>query len=157
MGEKWQIVPLAKAHLEQMHQIEYLCFSQPWSLSALAEELHNPLAIYFICQQGEQVLGYIGTRIVYDECHITNVAVHPDARRQGVASALLAALLQTGQQEGWIFATLEVRDSNGAAVALYEKFGFTLQGRRPGYYEEPTEDALLMTLYFTRKERNECP
>ncbi len=143
-----QIVPLEEKWFEQMAQIEILCFSDPWSLQALAGELESPLARYFLCVEGEKLLGYAGARMVLEECQVVNVAARPDCRRQGVASQAMEALLACARREGREYATLEVRRSNVAALRLYQKLGFAPQGIRPGYYEKPREDALLMMCKF---------
>ncbi len=142
----WQVEGLKEAHIPQIAAMERACFTDPWSESALRDELLSPLARYFVCTQEGQVLGYIGTRMVLDECQVANVAVSPSCRRQGVASFLMEAMLDFCRREGMNLVTLEVRLSNSAAQALYEKFGFQKTGIRPGYYQSPPEDALLMAL-----------
>lgn len=142
----WQVEGLGEAHIPQIAAIERACFTDPWSESALRDELLSPLARYFVCTQEGQVLGYIGTRMVLDECQVANVAVSPSCRRQGVASFLMEAMLDFCRREGMNLVTLEVRLSNSAAQALYEKFGFQKTGIRPGYYQSPPEDAVLMSL-----------
>lgn len=145
------ITGLRPEDIPQIYAIEQLSFETPWSLRSLEEELVNPFARYFVCRQGDRVLGYVGTRVLVGECHVANVAVHPGWRRRGVASRMMAALVAYAQAEGLAFITLEVRASNQGAIALYEKFGFAQQGVRPGYYENPREDALLMTRYFAEQ------
>ena len=142
----WQVEGLKEEHIPQIAAMERACFTDPWSESALRDELSSPLARYFVCTQGGQVLGYIGTRVVLDECQVANVAVSPACRREGVASFLMEAMLDFCRREGIHFVTLEVRLSNSAAQALYQKFGFQKQGLRPGYYQSPPEDAVLMSL-----------
>lgn len=142
----WQVEGLKEAHIPQIAAMERACFTDPWSESALGDELNSPLARYFVCTQEGQVLGYIGTRMVLDECQVANVAVSPSCRREGVASFLMEAMLAFCRREGMNLVTLEVRVSNSAAQALYEKFGFQKTGIRPGYYQSPPEDALLMAL-----------
>ena len=142
----WQVEGLKEAHIPQIAAIERACFTDPWSESALRDELLSPLARYFVCTEEGQLLGYICTRMVLDECQVANVAVSPSCRRQGVASFLMEAMLDFCRREGMNLVTLEVRLSNSAAQALYEKFGFQKTGIRPGYYQSPPEDALLMSL-----------
>ena len=96
----------------------------------------------------DKVAGYAGLQAVLDEGYITNVAVRPDCRKQGVAGKLLQVFLDFAQANHLAFLTLEVRPSNTAAVALYEKHGFQEAGRRKNYYEAPQEDALLLTKEF---------
>lgn len=143
-----QIVPLEEKWLDQMAQMETLCFSDPWNRQALAEELNSPLARYVLCAEGEKLLGYAGARMVLEECQVVNVATRPDCRRQGVAFWLMETLLDIARRQGREYATLEVRQSNLPALRLYQKLGFAPQGIRPGYYENPREDALLMICKF---------
>jgi len=93
------------------------------------------------------VLGYVGLMFVLDEGYISNVAVAPEERRQGVADALISALVDRTRNK-LAFLTLEVRESNAAAISLYKKHGFEIVGNRKNYYERPRESALLMTLFF---------
>ncbi|MDR2610639.1 MAG: ribosomal protein S18-alanine N-acetyltransferase [Clostridiales Family XIII bacterium] len=90
------------------------------------------------------LVGYAGLWVVLDEGHITNVAVDPDYRRQGIAAMLLLKLLEAAREKGAKRFTLEVKRSNAAAIALYERFGFRAAGSRKGYYEEDGEDAVIM-------------
>ena len=144
----YQLVPMDRSHLAGVAALERLCFSAPWTEAMLEEELYNDTAS-FIVAQGEDgsVLGYAGLHVILDEGYIDNVAVHPDCRRQGIADKLLDVFIRFGQAN-LAFLTLEVRPSNTAAVALYEKNGFTEAGRRKNYYENPREDALLLTRTF---------
>lgn len=142
----YQLIPLAHEHLGQAAEIERLCFSDPWSEKMLAEHLANPcsLTLAAVGDTG-RLLGYVGLLAVVDEGYITNVAVRPDCRRQGVASSLLQALEARGRARNLTFLTLEVRQSNAPARALYEKLGYLQAGLRRNYYENPREDAVIMT------------
>ncbi len=153
----WDIVPLTGAHIPQMAEMEKLCFSMPWSEEMLQDEVDNPLAYYVVAQCAGQVLGYIGTRIILDTCEITNVAVHPDCRRRGIAHRLLCALEDYCRAQAVDTLCLEVRLSNDGARALYEGHGFSVVGCRLGYYKLPTEDALLLrkTLAAPQNEEKE--
>ena len=141
-----QLIPLVHEHLSQAAEIERLCFSDPWSEKMLAEHLANPcsLTLAAVGDTG-RLLGYVGLLAVVDEGYITNVAVRPDCRRQGVASSLLQALEARGRARNLTFLTLEVRQSNAPARALYEKLGYIQAGLRRNYYENPREDAVIMT------------
>ena len=121
----YQLIPLAHEHLGQAAEIERLCFSDPWSEKMLAEHLANPcsLTLAAVGDTG-RLLGYVGLLAVVDEGYITNVAVRPDCLRQGVAAALLDALEAQGKERELAFLTLEVRQSNAPARALYEKLGY---------------------------------
>ena len=137
--------PLLPAHIDQMAQIEIECFSVPWSREALLEELDNPYAHYVVCcDKAGNVVGYIGSRIVLDEADITNVAVRPQYRRQGIAARLVSMMLEQMAEKGVVSVLLEVRESNLPAQNCYAQAGFTVVGRRKNYYELPKEDALLM-------------
>lgn len=138
------IVTMAEAHLTALAEIEQCCFAHPWSEQGLRDELGHGL--FWVALQGDVVCGYIGCQTVLDEGYITNVAVHPDCRRRGVAQALLAAL--HAQAAALAFITLEVRQSNAAAIALYTQAGYQPVGARKGFYSHPTEDALLMTKFL---------
>ena len=142
----YQLIPLAHEHLGQAAEIERLCFSDPWSEKMLAEHLANPcsLTLAAVGDTG-RLLGYVGLLAVVDEGYITNVAVRPDCRRQGIASSLLQALEARGRARNLTFLTLEVRQSNAPARALYEKLGYVQAGLRRNYYENPREDAVIMT------------
>ena len=141
----YTVTPLKPEHVRQMAEIEKQCFSEPWSEDTIRDELDTPLSRYFVCCEGERVLGYIGTRILLDQCDITNIAVHPDARRLGIATLLLSELEQTVRPMGVTVLYLEVREGNTPARAFYEKSRFIPVGRRKNYYSLPTEDAILMT------------
>ena len=141
-----QLIPLVHEHLSQAAEIERLCFSDPWSEKMLAEHLANPCSLTLAAVDGVgRLLGYVGLLAVVDEGYITNVAVRPDCRRQGVASSLLQALEARGRARNLTFLTLEVRQSNAPARALYEKLGYVQAGMRRNYYENPREDAVIMT------------
>ena len=144
----YKLVPMDRSHLAGVAELERLCFSAPWNEAMLEEELYNDTAS-FIVAEGEdgQVLGYAGLHVILDEGYIDNVAVRPTCRRQGIADRLLDVFCRFGQAN-LAFLTLEVRPSNTAAVALYEKHGFQQAGRRKDYYENPREDALLLTREF---------
>ena len=149
-----KIVPMNADHLEELEKLERLCFSRPWSRKMLAEELENQCAAFLVAQDGEtgQVIGYAGLLVVADEGYITNVAVFPEYRRQGVAAKLLKVFCDFAAGRQLAFLTLEVRPSNTAAIALYQSFGFTERGRRRNYYDLPKEDALILTKTYGEAE-----
>ena len=149
-----KIVPMAAEHLEWLEQLERMCFSRPWSKKMLAEELDNQCAAFLVAvePETEQPVGYAGLLVVADEGYITNVAVFPEYRRQGVAAKLLAVFENFARGNHLAFLTLEVRPSNAAAIALYESFGFKQAGRRKNYYDLPKEDALILTKTYGEAE-----
>ena len=142
------IVPMDRGHIPQIAALERECFSTPWSENMLSDALFDPKASFIVAEDGEGgVLGYAGLQVVLDEGYIDNVAVERDARRHGVASALLDVFCRFGAAK-LAFLTLEVRASNAPAIALYEKYGFQRAGLRPKYYDKPREDAVIMTREF---------
>ena len=148
-----KIVPMAAEHLDRLEQLERMCFSRPWSKKMLAEELDNQCAAFLVAVEPdtEKVVGYAGLLVVADEGYITNVAVDPSCRRQGVAGQLLQVFDSFARGNHLAFLTLEVRPSNAAAIALYEGFGFAEAGRRRNYYDLPKEDALILTKYYAEE------
>ena len=144
----YNLTPMTAEHIPQIAALERACFSHPWSEDMLREELWNDAAV-IVAAEGEDgtVLGYAGLQTVLDEGYINNVAVDSRFRRQGVADELIAAFVRFGKAK-LAFLTLEVRASNAPAIALYEKHGFQEVGRRKDYYDDPKEDAILMTLEF---------
>ena len=146
---RYKLVPMDRELAEQVAQIERNCFSHPWTEEMLLDELDNLLSSW-ICALGENgvVLGYAGLSVVAGEGYINNIAVRQEYRKQGVASALLDVFLRFAQAQKLEFITLEVRLSNQAAKRLYLKHGFAQVGRRKDYYDDPREDAILMTRTF---------
>lgn len=143
-----RIEPLREAHLDALAELERCCFSEPWTRAQLAEECANPQAAVFVASADGGVAGYAGVHTVLDEAYITDVAVFPQFRRQGVGRLLLRALDDFCVKKGMAFITLEVRASNSAAIALYRSCGYEAVGTRRHFYARPAEDALLMTKYF---------
>lgn len=147
---KVSIVPMSADHLDEIAALERVCFSRPWSRSMLAEELENQCAAFLTALDAVtgKVVGYAGLLVAADEGYITNVAVFPEYRRQGVAAKLLKVFCDFAAGRQLAFLTLEVRPSNTAAIALYQSLGFTERGRRRNYYDLPKEDALILTRDF---------
>lgn len=131
-------------HVEQIAELEKLCFSDPWSENSIASELCNPLSLWLVAEAAGTVVGYVGSQTVMDETDMMNIAVHPDCRRQGVAAALVNALVASLKDAGSHSLTLEVRASNAPARALYDMLGFQQVGLRRNYYHNPKEDALIL-------------
>lgn len=144
-----RVVPMTGDHLDEVAELERICFSTPWSRNMLAEELENDCAAFLVALNDDgKVVGYAGLQVVLDEGYITNVAVRPECRRNGIAGKLLQVFLDFAQAHRLAFLTLEVRASNYEAVALYGGRGFRSVGRRKNYYEHPREDAIIMTREF---------
>lgn len=147
----YKLTPMTAEHIPQVAALERACFSRPWSEEALQGELWNDSAVVIVAEgEDGSLLGYAGLQTVLDEGYINNVAVDPACRRQGVADELISAFVRFGAAK-LAFLTLEVRASNAPAIALYAKHGFEEVGRRKNYYDDPREDALLMTLTFDRE------
>lgn len=138
------ILEMKPDHVSAVAQLEALCFRDPWSERSIASELTNKLSYWLVAVENGVVAGYIGSQTVLDESDMMNVAVHPDFRRRGIAEALVTALCDALKEKGSVSLTLEVRASNDPAQALYEKLDFEQVGRRPNYYRNPKEDALIL-------------
>lgn len=139
-----QLQRMAEAHVSQIAELEKLCFSAPWSRNSVASELNNPLSLWLVATDADTVAGYIGSQSVMGEADMMNVAVHPDYRRKGIGKQLVEALVASLKDNGVYSLTLEVRASNEPAIRLYDQLGFTQVGRRPNYYRNPREDALIL-------------
>ena len=138
------ITNMTADHVSQVAELERLCFADPWSEKSVASELANPLSLWLVALEKEQVTGYIGSQTVLDETDMMNVAVHPDHRRAGIAEKLVTELVCRLKEKGSCALLLEVRASNEAAKKLYEKLGFVQVGCRKSYYRNPKEDALIL-------------
>ena len=141
------VTRLAPQHLAGVAELEKVVFQHPWSEKSL-ELLCGETAFGFAELNGDAVTAYGGMLTVLDEGQITNIATHPDHRRQGLAAKVLFALLEEARARGIVSVTLEVRASNEPAIALYQKFGFSVVGKRSRFYTHPTEDALVMQCIF---------
>lgn len=136
---------LKEEYLDSITSLDKLCFTLCWSRALFESELSSSIAHYILAFRGDTLVGYCGIQAVAGEGSITNVAVHPDYRKQGIASALLEKIIGLSQDKQLDFITLEVRESNINAINLYTKFGFELAGKRKNYYSDNHEAALLMT------------
>ena len=139
-----EIRKMTDREVPQVAELEKLCFPLPWSEKSIAGELDNPLALWLVATEGDRLAGYVGSQTVMDETDMMNLAVAPQFRRQGVGETLVNALTASLKELGSRCLTLEVRDSNASARALYEKLGFLEIGRRKNYYRNPKEDALIL-------------
>ena len=146
---EYRIIDTTEAQLDQIQAIERQCFSCPWTLDQLRSQLSDDRHVFLaaVAENGA-VVGYVGMMFVLDEGYISNVAVAPAYRRQGVADALIAALMRRAEELALAFVTLEVRAGNESAKSLYAKHGFVPVGRRKNYYDLPKEDAILMTRFW---------
>jgi ribosomal-protein-alanine N-acetyltransferase len=130
--------------LDEVAEIEKICFSLPWSKELLSQELLNDMAYYQCALINGKVVGYMGMWKICDEGHITNVAVLPEYRKKGIASTLISKMIEVCECSEIYNITLEARESNIEAINLYEKFGFESAGKRPNYYNKPNESAVIM-------------
>lgn len=145
MNGPLEIRPLAYADLPQVIAIERRAFTTPWSLAMFVLELSKPSGVCLAALHDGTVVGHLVCSRYDTVWHLMNIAVDPKVRRQGIAAALLTELLERiDDGSGGAQLTLEVRPTNGAAIALYERFGFRSAGTRPRYYQDNGEDALIM-------------
>lgn len=133
-----------ESHVEAVAELEKLCFSDPWSVRSIASELTNPLALWVVAVEGDTLAGYVGSQSVMGEADMMNLAIAPQFRRTGVGYNLVNTLVDYLRERENHSLALEVRASNTPAICLYEKLGFAQVGRRPGYYRNPREDALIL-------------
>lgn len=143
------IIEMNETHVAGIAQLEKLCFSDPWSEKSIASELTNPLSRWLVAMDGSTLCGYVGSQTVMGETDMMNIAVHPDYRRRGVAESLVRSLVMLLKEQGSHCLSLEVRASNDAAIALYNKQGFAQVGLRPNYYRNPKEDAFILRKEWT--------
>jgi len=156
MGSKISAVRIAEAqlfHAESISKIERECFSVPWSKPLIEEEITHPESIFLCAYYLGNFAGFATMRNICGEGHITNLAVSPKYRTLGIAFTLMEQLISRGEEKGIHDYTLEVRCSNNAAIALYEKLGFHTLGIRKKYYTDNNEDALIMWKYRGGRER----
>ena len=144
----YQIVNAQEKDLDHLEELETACFSVPWTRDQLASQLPDDQHCFLAAVENDAVLGYVGMMYILDEGYISNVAVAPGQRRKGIGDALLNELMKRAEEYGLAFVTLEVRESNDPAIALYEKHGFQRVGLRKKYYDSPKEDAILMTKFL---------
>ena len=136
-----EIVRMNESHVAAVAELELLNFSTPWDEASVRSELTNKLALWLVALDGEQVVGYVGSQTVLQEADMMNIAVADSHRRQGIARMLVEELIR--QLDAYQL-TLEVRQSNGAAISLYDSMGFTQVGLRKNYYQKPKENALIL-------------
>lgn len=132
--------------VEQVYQIELSCFTQPWSIESLIGELtrNNDVAYYVVAECDGRIVGYAGVWIMFDEAHMTNIAVVPEYRRQGIARNIILNMMNEALRRGATQMTLEVREFNYKAQNLYASLDFTKAGVRKRYYSDTGENAFIL-------------
>lgn len=137
---------MTPADLDEVMAIEHLSYLTPWSRDAFASELLQRYTVYLVARAGQRVVGYAGMHVIWEQAHVTNIAVHPEYRGRGFGERLLRELMRVARRRGVRQMTLEVRVSNAPAQGLYRKLGFvTAPGAvRKGYYTDTGEDAIVM-------------
>lgn len=131
-------------HLDGVEKIEKTCFAHPWSREDLQNQIGLDTSHFLVATVDGNVAGYMGLQIFGGEGYVTNVAVLPEYRKQGIAESLIREQMKNKMS----FITLEVRESNLLAISLYTKCGFKNVGIRPNFYSAPTENAIIMTYEF---------
>jgi len=143
------IVRMEIRHLDEVHALEQECFTIPWSRDSIRKEIEeNAMAMYFVAEKDDAVVGYGGMWHIVNEGHITNVCVAETHRNQGIGDMIVRRLIEAAHEKEMIGLTLEVRVSNGSAQRLYTRNGFIPEGIRKNYYSETKEDAVVMWLNF---------
>ena len=138
------IKPLTEEYVDQVCVLEEEAFSMPWHKESFLEMIANENACYLVALIGEEVVASCGLRHIVGEGEITNVVTKNTMRGKGIGRQILLQLLEEGTKMGAEAFTLEVRVSNAPAIHLYESLGFVSEGVRKNFYEEPTEDALIL-------------
>lgn len=136
--------PMERKDIEAVSVIEEETFSMPWSRDAFLQMIEDEHALYIVAEEDGKILGSCGIRNIVGEGEITNVAVQEENRNRGIGKHMLTKLLEESAKMGIEAVTLEVRKSNLAAIHVYEMLGFASEGIRPGFYEKPREDAVIM-------------
>ena len=136
--------PMVKRDISRVYEIEVQSFRSPWSKLSLLGELHNDIAYYYVGEVDGRVIGYGGMWLLFDEAHVTNVAIAPEMRGQHLGRYLFYAMMVKAYEHGAERMTLEVRETNARAQNLYKSFGFEKEGFRKRYYEDTGEGAYLL-------------
>lgn len=151
-NNRLRIRPLTVLDLPAVLELETCCFEDPWTAGMLQSSLESDRELWLAAESDGVPVGYVGSAFVLDEASLDRIAVRPDLRRNGIAAFLTASLFAELRARGIRLLMLEVRASNAAAIALYERFGFRRVGLRKNYYLSPPEDAVLMNAELTEKE-----
>ena len=145
MNDSIIVRDMIETDIDKVLDIETKSFTTPWSRDAFVMEItNNRLAKYIVAEKNGEIVGYGGMWLIIDEGHITNIAVYPEYRGQGIGHYLVKKLINICEERDMTSITLEVRASNSVAQSLYKKYGFEEAGIRRGYYTDTKEDAIIM-------------
>jgi len=147
-----KIAAMTPEDLEEVLAIERRVFPSAWSRGSYERELRNANSYYYAARSKETLLGYVGFWVILNEAHITTIAVHTDWQRRGIGARLLQLAIDIARHHGAKMVTLEVREGNRPALALYRKFGFQQAGYLPRYYGDTHENGVVMRKPLTREE-----
>ena len=136
--------PMREGDVDRIAELEKICFRTPWSRNAIADELKNKVAHYLICERDGFLIAYAGMWLIFDEAHITNVAVAPEYRGQGLGKRIMLCMMRSAALHRATNMTLEVREHNLVAQSLYSSLDFDKAGERKGYYFDTGESAYIM-------------
>lgn len=144
MAIDFTVRQMKRSDIDAVSVIEEECFSVPWSKRSILEAFSHTPWQFFVAECQKRIVGYGGVYMILDEGQISNIAVLSSFRKNGIAFAILDKIIEHSKTQGASRITLELRESNSPARALYEKCGFVQVGIRPKYYTHPTENAILM-------------
>lgn len=144
----YKIELMNSSHVKGVFEVSKLSLAESWNIDSIEKELSNKLAKYLVALHGDKVIGFVGMWIVFHEGDITNVAVHPEYRKQGVGNLLIDNLITLCKENNINSLTLEVRESNIPAQSLYKKHGFKEEGIRKNFYNNPKENAIIMWKHY---------
>ena len=143
-----KIRPMKREDVKLVYELSARCFAVPWTEASLIKELDNHLAHYYVAELRGNIVGYGGMWMIAGEGEITNIAVDEEYRGEGIGQAIVNHLMQVGQEKTLCMIHLEVRSSNEIAQRLYVGAGFEKITVRKGYYQKPTEDAIVMIYQY---------
>lgn len=134
--------------INDVYSIAYECFNHPWSADMLLQEIRKDRSIVVVAVVDEKIVGFASLAVMFDEGHITNVAVKESHRKRGIGSMMMDKLIALSEKFPLCMLTLEVRISNVDAINLYKSKGFVIVGARANYYNDTNEDALIMSIFY---------
>lgn len=147
MSRPLQVAPMAGRDIDAVRSIDEAAYPNPWSVATWRRELAADDRLHLVAVDGHEVVGHAGLLFVLDEVHVTTVATAPAEEGRGIATLLLVHLLRAAREHGAAAATLEVRASARRPQRLYARFGFRPAGVRRGYYQQPSDDGIVMWLH----------